>query len=1046
MAITPEQARAELERRRALKSGESTQAASGITPDQARAELARRRGGTPAPSNEGDGIGEMLQYGNDRFWKNTASTVGHLAPLGEKLGLEGWRIKGVAKDISGWTEAPENYTPAAPVKNPEGAWYYPGTYDGGQVVKSLFEAGPSLGYGAAGALAGPLGLTASATLAGGAETFGPILDERMKLKGLTDPSQLEAEDYALATGASAAIAALNRVGLGTGKASKALTKLNRMGRPGQIVSNVARKSGFALKEGSTETVQDIVQQGAQTALTPEGIEIDPRQAVASGLAGGGARAGVSAPGVAIDTVDSLLGPQYKAKNKKAANALANMMKDIAVKGKHKTNDLTTQQYANETSKMVVKGAYQQIAEGIKLYAGMLKPMMDKETPELADLDFDNILGVENPNRREDGSFITDPLDPESKIVINTALRAGRNQHEGGVSPDAIDLIERKFGQFEEGRRLAELLKVAQEYKGFHDSYRKGPTGGILGATWNSRPAKAVRSRLGANLAGGLLGGSAITTAATPGAASAGLAALLDPTTLVTAGIGTTLAAGALALDKRTGRRHKVERLFKDYGNNRVKPNSRKPGVSIADFNKYQEELARVETDAQRTQADALNVVSDDLYRRAMAQPDGLSMDWLMENSQGLVRRDFDALKRRIEANEREATRQAKANAKDAKSLEAIQQKEWKDNLLKELVDDWRGNRPDPRKLQAARPYLTPQEYERFTRQQLGADQRVVKFAYQMASQKAAEAEAIAAEAEATAKALDKVNLAFEAAAARADAADARAEAIKQAKDAAQIKINVESTLALKQHDGTLKDTDVLENKDILGPAKLKTWLAAARRIEDARVKEEAKKAQKVLGLRVHRGSPKPVDPMKDISKKASAIVAMMKMRKAEMDRAERLAKAPPRKTPVTRVEALGGERPIVSEAPATVRTPMPNRETSPVGNEERYDAKVRETTEMEDGIERIGEALLGTADFQLGEAYVQFIRGVRKTAKNDIDLRAAVQQEIANNLPPEARSEFLEVTDELTQAFGVPLSVLGNAVRDAKRQGKQLDLGDEAPF
>jgi hypothetical protein len=138
------------------------------------------------------------------------------------------------------------------------------------------------GVGSLGAGAGAIPGAATGALVGGfaapmlfgmVQVVGPVANARAQREfdaGERESAKPTTEDIAWALSAGVASGALDAIAPG--------------------VSGILKRVGI---EGATEAVQSVIEQGAETTLTKEGVEIDWGQALAEGVAGGVAGGGVS---------------------------------------------------------------------------------------------------------------------------------------------------------------------------------------------------------------------------------------------------------------------------------------------------------------------------------------------------------------------------------------------------------------------------------------------------------------------------------------------------------------------------------------------------------------------------------------------------------------------------------------------------------------------------------------------------------------------------------------------------------------------------------
>ena len=194
----------------------------------------------------------------------------------------------------------------------------------GQLAGSLAAraggAGAGAGIGASiGLIGGPAGAAAGAVtgaLVGGflgpglfeaAQIAGPVALARAKANGRDEPNW---QDWAGATGTATVSGLLNAFGIaGIGQLNKSVYK------------TIASPVVAGAREGATEGLQGLTEQIGSTALTDQGLEIDPKAAIAEGIVGGTTGGAAQTPvayvnlpaALALDK-DFFKGPQFLRKS------------------------------------------------------------------------------------------------------------------------------------------------------------------------------------------------------------------------------------------------------------------------------------------------------------------------------------------------------------------------------------------------------------------------------------------------------------------------------------------------------------------------------------------------------------------------------------------------------------------------------------------------------------------------------------------------------------------------------------------------------------
>jgi hypothetical protein len=218
-----------------------------------------------------------------------------LERIGDTLSMVG--AEGAGSFLKNLTSAPENYQPAQVKAAGDYATLDPRGYNWSEIPRAAVEqvgqyagslATRAGGAAAGGAVAGPVGAVAGA-VAGpavfeGAQVLGEVAKELAQKRGHAEPT---AGDWAQAAATAGVSGGLNAIIPGRGRV-------------------LAR----AAAEGATETAQSGVEQVGGSAVTPDGVSLDPRQAVAEGLTGGMTAGGLTA-GLQAKAAAKAAGQAYK---------------------------------------------------------------------------------------------------------------------------------------------------------------------------------------------------------------------------------------------------------------------------------------------------------------------------------------------------------------------------------------------------------------------------------------------------------------------------------------------------------------------------------------------------------------------------------------------------------------------------------------------------------------------------------------------------------------------------------------------------------------
>lgn len=238
-------------------------------------------GAAPQPTGPG---ASSLRYGAAATAQNVGST---LDVLGQALDVE--TLRGWGRRLRGAVNEPRGYVPSSPAvaeRLNQGDLRGAAGNVPGAVVENLPGMGAVIGAGALGTvMGGPVGGLLAAGLMSGAQTFGPIAEQRAQNQNVpvTDPGNL-----AVAGTATAGIAALDAAtGMG-----------HRLFRPlREAPQGLVRRAGQAGAVAGAEGVAEAAQEGIQMAAT--GDEFDPGRLGAAGLIGGATRGATAVPGAVM---------------------------------------------------------------------------------------------------------------------------------------------------------------------------------------------------------------------------------------------------------------------------------------------------------------------------------------------------------------------------------------------------------------------------------------------------------------------------------------------------------------------------------------------------------------------------------------------------------------------------------------------------------------------------------------------------------------------------------------------------------------------------
>lgn len=382
----------------------------------------------------------------------------------------------------GSAAAPDNYETAS-----DKVGLNPRTW--GNIPRAVVENSPGLatdlaagGAGAGlGSFFGPIGSALGGLGGFGASyfarNFGNNVADRVKRDNPN--AQIEdatGKDMAIAGGATAAEAALNRVGLkgvpipGMGAATGALERagLNNVARglsggvdsvtKGAGIGSVAaglpgQMVGAGAREGALAAAGNIVNQIGRTADTEKGLEINPTEVANSGVLGAGVGAGLrGAKGVTQDLyqaqrnrimaddpnspklAEDLRATGHDTASSTGAGAATKEVTGSYRRGLNESSKEFTGQYADADVKEIVQGTKAKLLEGHMLSEGefaKLEKAVDAKTPEGAammeaarqynTLNKLKTLGTYVSGRRDDPSSATFDRTGLSGSAVGRAL-------------------------------------------------------------------------------------------------------------------------------------------------------------------------------------------------------------------------------------------------------------------------------------------------------------------------------------------------------------------------------------------------------------------------------------------------------------------------------------------------------------------------------------------------------------------------------------------------------------------------------------------------
>jgi len=422
--------------------------------------------------------------------------------------------------LSASTEAPANYNPAgAEVK-----WDDPSTWS--YIPRAVLESVPEMAAMVASGGGSKVAAMAPAFLT----SFGRNVDAIEKANG----READFGDYLSATGGAAAAGVLEKMGLD-----------EILSAPARSV--IGRLFGATAGEMGTEALQSGAEQAAQTASTPQGLNVSIDQMLNEGLVGAGAGASFRgaieardgaknfftdpdidirnnvprggapsappppppppppaspAPGdpAGIGGVDPALRPGFippppddsaggRSDNPRRPAAAARLAERFVQAAGELGADLRDiDPTSPEGARVVLDHVHTKIAEEIKAVAADLRPELD---PRFAD-DFNDLI---------------------RRATMKAAERGAKNKVKDLISPADIELVREAVGDTKQGNRLVNLMEESSLRAGLH---RGGLAGGLtrwlqgfgLGPSGNyvqrSQPGLAGMGAMGA---GAMIGSS-----------------------------------------------------------------------------------------------------------------------------------------------------------------------------------------------------------------------------------------------------------------------------------------------------------------------------------------------------------------------------------------------------------------------------------------------------------------------------------------------------------------------------------------------------------
>ena len=612
------------------------------SPEAARQEYETRfktKQAAPAPPKTIlETITDPFKYGFDQSLEDVADTA-------EVTGFDG-----AAQGLRDAADAPKNYTPSN-FMNPDGAWY---DFNWSDLPKTIAEGSAamagSIGAGALGGATvgtlggGPIG-TALGGITGAAllpmlQTFGPTAKERMRRKG-TD--ELSAEDAAAAGLTSLGVGALSAVGargFNPFKAAKAASKVKAAKNAGRYVApqtttaRLGDKLGKTVREGSMEAVQDTVQQVGSTALTPGGVEVNPKQTLGAGIAGAATRGAI--PDVLLGApADVALSGVRKRKQRDTLVDFSRVEDPNVIKELESSNV----RIADEM-KRVIKGGYVDPKDSTKnryqnAVAGQTMNSVFRRNVNRLHRAFkvlgDDLYKGVDPNTAEGFEYLS---------ILGTIKDNARNKRATILTEDEIKLIQDRVGGTDIGRKLVEVLYDSNTITRL---LRKDPVEGLAS---------------GIEFMDSLGSGRGLTGAANKIASTA-----INKSTL---GAGQLIYSGARLIDSITGQRYPYKKFVDDWSGGKQLNFSNLPKLSAL---RAQEALAKVDGERRKK-----NVYpdSDNLYKEALSNKEMLywNPEWLNENRAALSPAHFRTLTLLRDSIDAQRRREAdRTLAKDEKKLE-----------------------------------------------------------------------------------------------------------------------------------------------------------------------------------------------------------------------------------------------------------------------------------------------------------------------------------------------------------------------------------------
>ena len=227
-------------------------------------------------------FGKALQFGLDQPLERIADT------------FKVFGFTDTEKFLRDLTEEPENYISAAEKFMQGNGINYGWEYLPRAIVEQLGSLAGNVatrvaGAGIGSAVAGPGGAVAGAfaapVLFEALQILGPTAYERARNQGREQPTLEDWMAIAPTTAISSFLGSLGAQNIAR------LNSISKFGVPANLGSRTARG---ALEEGTTETLQSMVEQTGTTAFTKNGFELNVRDALGEGIIGAGTGGGVNA--------------------------------------------------------------------------------------------------------------------------------------------------------------------------------------------------------------------------------------------------------------------------------------------------------------------------------------------------------------------------------------------------------------------------------------------------------------------------------------------------------------------------------------------------------------------------------------------------------------------------------------------------------------------------------------------------------------------------------------------------------------------------------